>query len=113
MGRPPRTTADRALMKAAGTRLRWVRDIRGESQEEIAEHVGVHQTTWSLYERGERWPDEFEAARLLGKLKISREYLLEGGLQGVERELAIQLAARHPELAGPTDKEPHRGTGQS
>jgi len=107
MGRPARTPAARGLMKEGGERLRWVREARDESQEEIAEFVGLHQTSWSLYERGERWPDEFAAMRLIAKLKISRAYLLEGSLEGVERGLAIQLAARHPELAVPTDKATH------
>lgn len=113
MGRPPRKAVDRQLMIEMGKRLRWVREARGESQEQIAELVGVHQTAWSLYERGKRWPDEFEARRLIAKLKISQAYLLEERLEGVERELAIVLAARHPELAGPTGRPPRTGTGPS
>jgi transcriptional regulator with XRE-family HTH domain len=113
MGRRPRTVADKSLMVAGGERLKWVREARGESQAQTAEHIGVHQTSWSLYERGLRWPDEFEVLRLIAKLKISRAYLVEGSLEGVERDLAIQLAARHPELAPPKGKEPRTGTGQS
>lgn len=96
-----------------GERLRWAREVLGKSQEEMAETVGLHQTSWSLYERGERWPDQFEIVRLLAKLQITLAYLTEGRLQGVERELAIQLAARHPELAAPNGKAPRTGTGQS
>ena len=113
MGRPPRTAADRDTMKAVGKRLRWVREALGRSQEAMASSVGVHQTAWSLYERGLRFPDEFAAVRLMAKLKISRAYLLEERLEGVERELAIRLAALHPELAPPIGKEPRTGTGPS
>jgi transcriptional regulator with XRE-family HTH domain len=97
-------------MKDMGKRLRWVREALGKSQQEMADAVGVHQTAWSLYERGHRWPDQFEAVRLMAKLQLSREYLLEESLQGVERELAIRLAARHPELVPPNDKAPRTGT---
>jgi transcriptional regulator with XRE-family HTH domain len=99
MGRPARKPADRDLIVSMGERLRWVRDVLGKTQSEIADEVGVHQSTWSLYERGLRWPDQFEAIHLIAKLKISRQYLLEGSLDGVARNLAILLAAHHPELA--------------
>lgn len=110
MGRPPRTTADRQLMRDMGMRLRWVREALGETQERMAQRVGVHQTAWSLYERGRRWPDQFEAVRLIAKLQISTDYLLCGSLRGVERELAIRLAAHHPELVRPTDRALRTGT---
>ena len=109
MGRPARTAADRAMMAHMGQRLRWVREAMGISQEAIAVAAGVHQTAWSLYERGLRWPDQFEVPRLLAKLKISREYLLENTLEGVDPALAIRLAAMHPELAGPTGTAPRTG----
>lgn len=106
MGRPMRTDFDRQLMRQMGIRLRWVREALGLSQEDMGEHVGLHQTTWSLYERGQRMPDAFAMVRLCGKLKVSREYLLEGSLDGVDRDLAIRLAAAHPELVPPTRKGP-------
>lgn len=101
------------MMVHMGERLRWVREALGKTQEELAEAIGVHQTSWSLYERGLRWPDQFEAPRLLAKLRISREYLLENTLQGVDPALAIRLAAKHPELVYPSDKEPRRGSNRS
>lgn len=102
-------------MKKMGERLRWVREALNLSQEQITQQLEIqrHQTSWSLYERGLRWPDEFEAERLLAKLQISRAYLLEGSLEGVERELAIRLAASHPELVAPIGKDRRTGTDQS
>jgi transcriptional regulator with XRE-family HTH domain len=104
MGRPIRTAEDKALMLAMGQRLRWVRDIKGASQADMAAAIGLHPSSWSLYERGARWPDIFEAMRIVAKLQISIPYLLQGTLEGVERDLAIQLAAHHPELARPMGK---------
>lgn len=112
MGRPGRTVADKALMAAAGRRLRWVREILQMSQAQIAEAVGITQSAWSLYELGKRWPDQFEAIRLMAKLKISQQYLLGGSLEGVERDLAIQLAAHHPELVIPTNRADYRDNTQ-
>lgn len=98
-------------MRQMGERLRWVREALGNpSQERLATLIGVHQTSWSLYERGKRWPDAFEIVRIISKLRISREYLVEGRLDGVDRDLAIRLAAAHPELVQPIDKGLHTGT---
>jgi transcriptional regulator with XRE-family HTH domain len=94
-------------MAEMGQRLRWVRDIYGKSQAKMAAEVGIDQTAWSLYERGQRWPDIAQAARIVAKLKISLAYLLDGSLEGVERELAILLAADHPQLVLPRRKEIH------
>jgi transcriptional regulator with XRE-family HTH domain len=108
MGRPLRTEADKALMRAMGERLRWVREAYGKNQAEMADIVGVSQAAWHYYEVGKRWPDQFEAVRLIAKLKISRAYLLDGNLQDVDKSLAIQLAGRHPELAIATDTDHRR-----
>lgn len=113
MGRPPRTVADKEMMQRMGMRLRWVREAMNKSQEEMAEIVGVHQTAWSKYEAGERWPDQFKIPRVISKLKISRAYLMEDSLQGVDRDLAIRLAADHPELAGPKGTGKRKGTDRT
>ncbi len=109
MGRYARSADDRRLMALMGRRLRWVRDALGLNQTDMARMVGLTQTAWSSYELGRRWPDQFAVVRLLAKLKITREYLLEGDLSGIDRELAIRIAAQHPELVNPTRKEPRRG----
>lgn len=112
MGRRARTAEDSAQVALMGQRLKWVREARGLSQAQIAAEVGVHQTQWSLYERGKCMPDAFAGERMVAKLKITKEYLFGGGLDGVERVLAIRLAAHHPELVDPirtaprTDKDP-------
>ncbi len=97
-------------MAEMGRRLRWVRDARGLSQQAMADMVGVHQTAWSLYERGMRWPDQFEAPRLAAKLQVTLDYLRGGSLEGVEPALAIRLAAAHPELVAQICMAPRKGT---
>jgi len=109
MGRLGRTAEDRALMRQMGQRLRWVREALGLNQTDMARLVGLTQTGWSLYERGKRWPDQFAAVRLMAKLKITREYLLSGDLTGIDRELAIRIAAQHPQLVAPIHKGPRKG----
>lgn len=96
-------------MRQMGRRLRWVREALELNQTDMARMVGLTQTAWSLYERGLRWPDQFQAVRLMAKLKVTREYLLTGDLTGIDRELAIRLAAQHPELVSPTRKALGRG----
>ena len=109
MGRPSRTSDDRRLMAQMGRRLRWVREALGVNQTDMARMVGVTQTAWSLYERGKRWPDQFAAVRLMAKLKVTREYLLSGDLTGIDRDLAIRLAAQHPELVAPSRTAQRKG----
>jgi transcriptional regulator with XRE-family HTH domain len=92
-------------MAGVGERLRWVREALDLTQAQVALAVGIDQSAWSHYELGRRWPDIGTAMRLVAKLKISLPYLLEGSLEGVERQLAIRLAAYHPELALPIRTE--------
>lgn len=106
IGRPSRTPADRETMRLVGLRLRWAREAQGLNQAEFAELAELHQTAISLYETGKRIPDQLALPRLCGRLRIDPDYLLEGSLQGVDRELAIRLAAAHPELAPPIDTAP-------
>jgi transcriptional regulator with XRE-family HTH domain len=84
-----------------------VREALDMTQLQMATAVGIDQSAWSHYELGRRWPDIGTAMRLVAKLKISLPFLLEGSLEGVERELAIRLAAYHPELVLPRRTEPH------
>jgi transcriptional regulator with XRE-family HTH domain len=97
-------------MAEMGERLRWVRQALGKTQKEMATAVGLDQTAWCLYESGKRWPDQFAAMRLIAKLKITHAYLLEGSLEGIEHELAIRLAAHHPELVPPIHRANRRDT---
>ena len=97
-------------MVRLGERLKWVREIMGKTQQEMADMVGIQQSAWCQYETGRRSPDAFQAVRIAAKMKISVDYLLSGSLDGVERNLAIQLVRDHPELAPPRNKGWNTGT---
>lgn len=107
MGKPRRRTADRKQMIQVGIRLRWVREAMRKTQAEMADIIGVHQTAWSLYERGQRFPDSFDAIRICDKLKITLDYLLTGDLNEVEPVLATVLSLQHPELIPPNGSTGH------
>jgi transcriptional regulator with XRE-family HTH domain len=98
MGRRRRTDDDKKLMALMGQRLLWVREALGLNQTDMARRVGLTQTAWSLYELGKRWPDQFELPRILAKLGITREFLMGGDLSGLDRDVAIRIAAHHPEI---------------
>jgi transcriptional regulator with XRE-family HTH domain len=109
LGRPPLDADDIARMALIGQRLRWVREAMGMSQAAVAALVGVHQAAWSKYELGQRLPRPEAVARICAKLQLTVQYLLEGQLDGVGRDLAIHLAARHPELVPTTSIVSHKG----
>jgi transcriptional regulator with XRE-family HTH domain len=100
MGRPARSTADRALMKQVGQRLLWARVALELTQEQIAQMIGLDHSTWCYYEQGKRFPDPLKIPAICARLNVDTDYLMHGSLDGVERNLAILLAAYHPELAG-------------
>jgi transcriptional regulator with XRE-family HTH domain len=105
-GRPARSVADRDLMKVVGRRLRWAREALELTQEQIAGMVGLDHSTWCYYEQGKRFPDPIKLPAICARLNVDNNYLMNGSLDGVERNLAILLAARHPILAGIDHTEP-------
>jgi len=96
MGRPKRTDDHKKLMALMGQRLLWVREALGLNQTDMARLVGLTQTAWSSYELGKRWPDQFELPKIIAKLKITRDYLMEGDLSGIDRALAAKIADSTP-----------------
>jgi transcriptional regulator with XRE-family HTH domain len=100
MGRPARSAADRALMKQVGRRLLWAREALELTQEQISGMVGLDHSTWCYYEQGKRFPDPLKLPAICARLNVDSDYLMHGSLDGVERNLAIVLAAYHPELVG-------------
>lgn len=97
-GRYARTDADRQLLRQIGQRIRWAREVLGLTRPQLAEMIGVDVGTWAWYEQGKRFPDLMRIPDICGRLKVDTEYLIRGSLLGVEKEVAIRLAARHPEL---------------
>ena len=104
LGRPAAPPEKAELMKRIGERLRWVREVHGKSQAEMGALFGISGNAWGKIELGKRLPDRFRLPEIVARLAISMEYLKDGSLDGVERSLAIHLAAAHPELAQQTNK---------
>lgn len=61
---------------AMGRRIRAVRTMRGRSQREVAEDIGVAQTTYSCYERGRIDIPLTCLVNLAGVLDVSVSWLL-------------------------------------
>lgn len=82
-----------------GKRLRNTRALRGLTQAQIADAVGVTNVTLSRYESGERRPEPEMLKKLAGILGVSADYLLgtSDAMHGSEN--AAGLAERWPNLS--------------
>ena len=88
-----------ALQRAIGTRISWARELVMPNQSECARLLGVDASTLNKIERGDRAPSVFLIAALSNRLRVSTDFLLKGVLNGrTDEELALRLAALHPEL---------------
>lgn len=52
-------------------KLKEIRLLRGMTQRELAEKLGIEQSTISLYETGERIPNAAMAAKIASTLGVS------------------------------------------
>ena len=52
-------------------KLKEIRLLRGMTQRELAEKLGIEQSTISLYETGERMPNAAMAAKIASTLGVS------------------------------------------
>ncbi len=114
----PRTSVDEQKDEAIafGNRLRWVRELYGDSPTRLAADAGVDTSTNRYIERGQRMPSVPLLKMLVHVLRISPQYLLYGSLEGVEPVLAAKLKAAHPELnwpASPTHDSAHNSPPSS
>lgn len=64
-----------------GDRLRMFRELKGYTQEQLGELVGVAKTTIANYESGKRVPHVAKIKRLASALGISGDELLGTGLE--------------------------------
>jgi len=79
----------------AGRRLKWVRELTGKSQKQMAVLIGVSQGEWSRWEKGARLQPPDRMAVLCRRLRISMDYIYRGHLVGVHHDLAEELSKRH------------------
>ncbi len=64
------------MIANAEVTLRIVRKFRGLTQWQLADRVGLSQTTISLYEQGMRNPDDTTTASLAAVLSFPPAYLM-------------------------------------
>jgi len=99
MAKHKRPDALSTLQRAIGTRIAWARELVMPNQSECARLLGVDASTLNKIEKGDRAPSVFLIAALSNRLRVSTDFLLKGVLNGrTDEELALRLAALHPEL---------------
>ncbi|MFT8365466.1 MAG: helix-turn-helix transcriptional regulator [Gluconobacter cerinus] len=99
MAKHKRSDSLTILQRAIGTRIAWARELVIPNQSECARLLGVDASTLNKIERGDRAPSVFLIAALSNRLRVSTDFLLKGVLNGrTDEELALRLAALHPEL---------------
>ena len=89
------------LQRQTGQHLKWVRKLARHTQEQTCELIGVDQSTWSKYEKGERMPDPYKMVIFAARYRVSLDYIYRGRLTGVHPALAELLRLAHPELRDP------------
>lgn len=87
-----------AWLAAVGIRLKWVRLIVATSQYGAADLLGVTQSTIAAYEAGGRLVPPEVAVRACVHWGLTTDYLYRGLMAGVRQDVALRLAAQHPEL---------------
>ncbi len=77
----------RAVNKATGPRLRHLREVNGKSQQVVADHCGIDQTTIGQYERGQCMPSLEVLQKLADYYNVSMDYLI--GRTGERKNLNV------------------------
>ena len=84
-----------------GRNLRWVREVVAERMSDCAKMMDVHLCTWSLWEKGHRWPDPEVMVRFCQITGVTMDFIYRSNLRGVAEDVAFHLLAEHRELELP------------
>lgn len=88
-----------AWLKQVGRRLQWAREQAADNQTQAATLLGCDQSTMSAYEAGKRMVPLRVALSACRHWGLTLDYLYQGHLSSeVRRDMAVRLAAAHPEL---------------
>ena len=98
MSKHKRPDAVTAIQRDIGQRILWARELVEPNRSAFARLMGVDRTTLQKIEEGTRAPSVFNVLEISHRLRVSADYILDGSLAGVDRELAAMLIERHPEL---------------
>lgn len=99
----------------AGLRIQAIRKIGGVTQTKICGKLGVDQSTWSKWERGERMPDLFVMTRFAARAKTSLDLIYLGRPIGTHESLLtlLRLAIPHLLVQEPSGTVPDTDTAQA
>ena len=87
------------VQKGVGQRIAWVREILMPNRSELARLMGIDPSTLAKIEDGDRAPSIFNVIDIANRFRVSTDFLLRGLLVAqMDHQLALELAARHPEL---------------
>ena len=113
MPKTVRPAAYSEMQARIGERICWVRELVEPNQSKAARLLNIDPSTLSKIETGDRAPSIFNVLEIANRFRVTTDYLLRGDLRGSDEEIALILAARHPELALTLDmtRKGHRDTG--
>ncbi|MFC7738703.1 helix-turn-helix domain-containing protein [Roseomonas sp. GCM10028921] len=99
MSKTARPEASTSQQAGIGQRIRWTREAAGLSLRECSEVIGVHYTTLSKIENGDRAPSILNIIALSGHFSLPADFFLRGYIRPqVDGDLALRLVAHHPEI---------------
>lgn len=100
------------VQAGVGSRIRWVRELAIPNRSEAARLLGVDPSTLAKIEDGTRAPSIFNVIEIANRFRVSTDFLLRGLLVArTDEELALHLAAQHPELVNQLARSVHsKGT---
>jgi transcriptional regulator with XRE-family HTH domain len=102
--------ANTARMQAIGERLQLVRRAAGLTQQAISDLMGIDQSTWSKWEKGQRVPDVLTMIQFAARAKVTLDLIFRGNVEGIHPAMRTWLLAQAPQLlkVDPTDTGPDR-----
>ncbi|WP_312644726.1 helix-turn-helix transcriptional regulator [Hydrogenoanaerobacterium sp.] len=68
-------------------RLKELRKIKGLTQSQLAQQLGVSASAVGMYEQGRREPDHETLAKLCGFFRVSSDFLLSTGAPAQQKDL--------------------------
>lgn len=90
------------LQTDIGRRMKWARELVEPNRTEVARIMDLDPSTLAKNEDGDRAPSIFTIIQYANRFRVSADYLLRGQLVGrMDEEMAVKLAALHPELVLP------------
>lgn len=95
------------MQRQAGARIRAIRELANASQESISEVIGVDQSTWSKWERGDRMPEVYAMTKFAARSRATLDLIYCGRPEASHPTLIRLLRVKVPHLlvAAPTNTD--------